>query len=66
MGRIDLPDKRVDWVNVTAEYLAELYDKVETLKSDKEALRADNERLVATNKTLRAELARASRPRPYV
>jgi hypothetical protein len=33
MGRLDLPDKPVDWVAVSREYLGELYDEIEKLRA---------------------------------
>jgi hypothetical protein len=33
MGRLDLPDKQVDWVSVTEDYLHELYEKIERLEA---------------------------------
>lgn len=34
MGRLDLSDRRVDWVNVTREFLDELYDEVAALRAE--------------------------------
>lgn len=33
MGRIELPDKQVDWVSVEKSYLRELYAEIERLKA---------------------------------
>ena len=37
MGRLDHPDKQVDWVSVSKEYLAELYEKIASLKRELDA-----------------------------
>jgi hypothetical protein len=41
MGRLDLPDKPVDWVCVTKEYLAELYATIKAQKNTIETLEAE-------------------------
>jgi hypothetical protein len=40
MGRLDLNDKRVDWVSVTREYLNELYGEIAALREERETLQA--------------------------